>query len=69
MIRPMARRPQHPKTRLRLPNLEFPKTAELSSSTNVDGQRGYGHAIAAHGNGGVGGAEFVDGTARSHDWP
>jgi hypothetical protein len=36
---------KHPKTRLRLPDLEFSKTAELNSLTNVDGQRGYGHAI------------------------
>ncbi|MGA7381453.1 MAG: hypothetical protein WBX03_11420, partial [Terriglobales bacterium] len=36
---------KHPKTRLRLPDLEFSKTAVLSSLTSVDGQRGYGHAI------------------------
>jgi len=34
---------KHPKTRL--PDLEFSKTAVLSSLTSVDGQRGYGHAI------------------------
>lgn len=36
---------KHPKTRLRLPDLEFSKTAVLNSLTSVDGQRGYGHAI------------------------
>ena len=36
---------QHPKTRLRLPDLEFSKAAVLNSLTSVDGQRGYGHAI------------------------
>jgi site-specific recombinase XerD len=36
---------QHPKTRLRLPDLEFSRTAVLNSLTSVDGQRGYGHAI------------------------
>src|SRR6476646_2955714 len=36
---------QHPKTRLRLPDLEFSKTAVLNSLSSVDGQRGYGHAI------------------------
>src|ERR1700749_1299895 len=54
----MARRPrsmkhksrsqkQHkrPKTRLRLPDLEFSKSAVLNSLRSVDGQRGYGHAI------------------------
>ena len=35
----------HPKTRLRLPDLEFSKTAVLNSLSSVDGQRGYGHAI------------------------
>jgi len=35
----------HPKTRLRLPDLEFSRTAVLNSLTSVDGQRGYGHAI------------------------
>src|SRR6266700_2508363 len=34
-----------PKTRLRLPDLEFFKTAVLSSLTSDDGQHGYGHAI------------------------
>src|SRR5580700_2683765 len=36
---------KHPKTRLRLPDLEFSKAAVLNSLTSVDGQRGYGHAI------------------------
>jgi site-specific recombinase XerD len=36
---------KHPKTRLRLPDLEFSKTAVLNSLSSVDGQRGYGHAI------------------------
>jgi integrase len=36
---------KHPKTRLRLPDLEFSKTAVLNSLTSVDGRRGYGHAI------------------------
>ena len=36
---------KHPKTRRRLPDLEFSKTAVLNSLTSVDGQRGYGHAI------------------------
>jgi site-specific recombinase XerD len=36
---------KHPKIRLRLPNLEFSKTAALNSLTSVDGQRGYAHAI------------------------
>jgi hypothetical protein len=36
---------KHPKTRLRLPDLEFSKSAVLNSLTSVDGQRGYGHAI------------------------
>jgi hypothetical protein len=30
---------------LRLPDLEFSKTAVLNSLTSRDGQRGYGHAI------------------------
>ena len=34
-----------PKTRLRLPDLEFSKTAVLNSLTSRDGQRGYSHAI------------------------
>ncbi len=36
---------KHPKTRLRLPDLESSKTAVLNSLSSVDGQRGYGHAI------------------------
>jgi site-specific recombinase XerD len=36
---------KHPKTRLRLPDLEFSKSAVLNSLRSVDGQRGYGHAI------------------------
>jgi hypothetical protein len=36
---------QHPKTHLRLPDLEYSKTAVLNSLTSTDGQRGYGHAI------------------------
>jgi hypothetical protein len=36
---------KHPKARLRLPDLEFSRTAVLNSLTSVDGQRGYGHAI------------------------
>ena len=36
---------KHPKSRLRLPDLEFSKTAVLNSLTSVEGQRGYGHAI------------------------
>jgi integrase len=36
---------KHPKTRLRLPDLEFSRTAVLNSLTSVDGRRGYGHAI------------------------
>ena len=39
------KQPKHPKTRLRLPDLEFSKTAVLNSLSSVDGQRGYGHAI------------------------
>jgi hypothetical protein len=42
---------KHPKTRLRLLDLEFSKAAVLNSLTSVDGQRGYGHVID----------EFVDG--------
>jgi site-specific recombinase XerD len=34
-----------PKNHLRLPDLEFSKTAVLNSLTSRDGQRGYGHAI------------------------
>jgi hypothetical protein len=34
-----------PKTHLRLPDLEFSKTAVLNSLARHDGQRGYGHAI------------------------
>ena len=47
-----------PKTHLRLPDLEFSKTAVLNSLTSRDGQRGYSHAMD----------EFVDCTARSRDW-
>ena len=36
---------KHPKTHLRLPDLEYSKTSVLNSLTSVDGQRGYGHAI------------------------
>ena len=36
---------KQPKTRLRLPDLEFSKAAVLNSLSSVDGQRGYGHAI------------------------
>jgi len=36
---------KHPKIRLRLPDLEFSKTAVLNSLTSVEGQRGYGRAI------------------------
>jgi hypothetical protein len=36
---------KHPKSRLRVPDLEFSKSAVLNSLTSVDGQRGYGHAI------------------------
>jgi integrase len=35
----------HPKTRLRLPDLEFSKTAVLNSLSSADGHRGYRHAI------------------------
>ncbi|MFZ0744105.1 MAG: tyrosine-type recombinase/integrase [Terracidiphilus sp.] len=41
---------KHPKTRLRLPDLEFSKSAVLNSLSSVDDRRGYGHAIG----------EFVD---------
>jgi site-specific recombinase XerD len=41
----LAKQRRHPKTRLRLPDLEFSKTAVLNSLTSVDGRRGYGHAI------------------------
>lgn len=40
-----SKRRKHPKTRLRLPDLEFSRTAVLNSLTSVDGQRGYLHAI------------------------
>lgn len=40
-----SKRRKHPKTRLRLPDLEFSRTAVLNSLTSVDGRRGYGHAI------------------------
>jgi hypothetical protein len=36
---------KHPETRLRLPDLEFSKTAVLNSLTSADGQRGYSNAI------------------------
>ena len=36
---------KHPKTHLRLPDLEDSKTAVLNSLSSVDGQRGYGLAI------------------------
>jgi site-specific recombinase XerD len=36
---------KHPKNHLRLPDLEFSKTAVLNSLSSSDGQRGYGHAI------------------------
>ena len=36
---------KHPKSRLRLPDLESSKSAVLSSLISADGQRGYGHAI------------------------
>src|SRR6202044_391050 len=36
---------KQPKTRLRLADLEFSKTAVLNSLSSVDGQRGYSHAI------------------------
>lgn len=41
----LSKRRKHPKARLRLPDLEFSKTAVLNSLSSVDGQRGYGHAI------------------------
>jgi site-specific recombinase XerD len=40
-----AHKGKHPKTHLRLPDLEYSKTAVLNSLTSADGQRGYGHAI------------------------
>ena len=36
---------KHPKTHLRLPDLEFSKTAVLNSLSSADDQRGYSHAI------------------------
>lgn len=36
---------KQPKTHLRLPDLEYSKTAVLNSLTSADSQRGYGHAI------------------------
>jgi site-specific recombinase XerD len=36
---------KHPKAHLRLPDLEFSKTAVLNSLSSADGQRGYSHAI------------------------
>jgi hypothetical protein len=39
------RKHKHPKTHLRLPDLDYSKTAVLNSLSSVDGQRGYGHAI------------------------
>jgi hypothetical protein len=50
---------KHPKTRLRLPDLEFSKTAVLNSLSSADGQRGYGHAMTSS----------SIGIARNHDWP
>ena len=38
-------RRKNPKAHLRLPDLEFSKTAVLNSLASRDGQRGYGHAI------------------------
>ena len=40
-----AHKGKHPKTHLRLPDLEYSKTAVLNSLMSVDGRRGYGHAI------------------------
>jgi site-specific recombinase XerD len=40
-----SKQQKHPKARLRLPDLEFSKSAVLNSLTSVDGQRGYSHAI------------------------
>ena len=40
-----TRQGKHPKTHLRLPDLEFSKTAVLNSLSSADGQRGYSHAI------------------------
>ena len=40
-----SKRCKHPKTRLRLPDLEFSRTAVLNTLTSVESQRGYGHAI------------------------
>jgi hypothetical protein len=69
--RPMARRPEddeaqvaffetakHPKTHLRLPDLEFSKTAVLNSLTSVDGQRGY-RALCDLGSSGSGQARLA----------
>ena len=39
------RKLKQPKTHLRLPDLEYSKTAVLDSLSSTDGQRGYGHAI------------------------
>jgi hypothetical protein len=39
------RKNKRPKNHLRLPDLEFSKTAVLNSLSSSDGQRGYGHAI------------------------
>jgi site-specific recombinase XerD len=36
---------KYPKNHLRLPDLEFSKTAVLNSLSSADGQRGYSHAI------------------------
>ena len=36
---------KHPKTHLRLPDLEYSKSAVLGSLTSTDGRRGYGHAM------------------------
>lgn len=40
-----AHKGKHPKTHLRLPDLEYSKTAVLNSLASVEGQRGYGHVI------------------------
>ena len=51
-----SKQPKHPKTRPRLPDLEFSKTAAMNILTRVDGKRGYGHAID----------EFVDWYCSEH---
>jgi integrase len=40
-----AQKRKNPKTHLRLPDLDYSRTAVLNSLTSADGQRGYGHAI------------------------